>query len=98
MKATKQMKKEMVAEMFEIAFISPEELGRRWCMSRNGAVRLAEEAGVASIRLGGPKSTTRRFRLADIQAHEDRAATITRIPDRKSSQKKRPLIQQKQEV
>lgn len=90
--------KDTVNEMFEVAFISPEELGRRWCMSRSGAVRLAERAGIPSVRLGGGKSTTRRFRLADIQAHEECAATTRSILGGRSSQKKYLPIQQNHEV
>lgn len=87
MKEINAVKKEMVREMSEVAFISPEELARRWRMSRSGAVRLAERAGIQSVRLGGGKGATRRFRLADIQAHEKAASATMKVPGRSSSSK-----------
>ena len=54
------------------AMISPEDLARRWSMSRTGAIRVAERAKIPSIFLGGVERGARRFRLRDIQAYEEK--------------------------
>jgi len=61
------------AEDAEQVYISPAELARRWRMSRTGAVRIAEKAGVRSVFLGNRPRSTRRFRLIDITRYEDSA-------------------------
>ena len=50
--------------------ISPSELAERWRLSRTGAVRIAEKAGIPSVHLGNGPRSTRRFRLADVDRYE----------------------------
>jgi len=55
----------------EQLYVSPAELASRWRMSRTGAVRIAEQAGMRSVYLGEGARSTRRFRLSDVIEYED---------------------------
>jgi len=55
----------------EQIYVSPAELATRWRMSRTGAIRIAEKAGIKSIYLGGIPRSTRRFRLREVIEYED---------------------------
>jgi len=52
-------------------FISPAALAARWNLSRSGAVRIADRAGLRSFYLGKAKRGTRRFLLTDVIAYEE---------------------------
>ncbi len=55
----------------EDRLLSPNELAKRWSLSRTGVINIVERAGIPSVYLGGVARGSRRFRLSDILAYED---------------------------
>ncbi len=55
--------------------LSPRQLAERWGLSRTGAVRIAEWAGLKAIPLGGVARGICRYRLCEVVAHEQQCVS-----------------------
>lgn len=50
--------------------VSPDELARRWSVSRSTVIRVLDSAGISAVFLSGAKRGVRRYRMSDISAYE----------------------------
>ncbi len=51
-------------------YLSPRDLAERWRCSRTTAQRIAEQAHIGKVLLGGGKNGSVRYLRADVEAYE----------------------------